>query len=119
MIVSQMHLAFLKMHNGFVDEARRAGVAESAVFESAVTETRWHYQWAVLREYLPSLVGRATADEVADSGPRWFRPKERAFIPLEFADGAYRYGHSQIRHQYKLNRDTEPVAVFPDLLGFR
>jgi len=41
------------------------------------------------------------------------------FIPLEFADAAYRYGHSQIRQQYRLNRHTDPVSILPDLLGFR
>jgi len=41
-----------------------------------------------------------------------------AFIPLEFADAAYRYGHSPIRHRYQLNLQTDPVPLFPDLLGF-
>jgi heme peroxidase len=86
MLVSQMHLALLKAHNAFVDEARRNGEAESAVFQSAVQETRRHYQWAVLHEFLPSLVGRSLAEEVGAMGPRWFRPMESAFIPLEFAD---------------------------------
>jgi len=118
MLVSQMHLALLKAHNAFVDEARRRGEADSAVFESAVQETRWHYQRAVLQEFLPSLVGRPLAEEISAMGPRWFRP-ESAFIPLEFADAAYRYGHCQIRREYRLNRETEPVEFFPDLLGFR
>ena len=52
-------------------------------------------------------------------GPRWFRPEHGGFIPLEFADAAYRYGHSQIRHRYQLNLQTDPVPLFPDLLGFR
>lgn len=54
--------------------------------------------------------------EKARSG---FRPAHGGFIPLEFADAAYRYGHSQIRHRYKLNLQTDPVPLFPDLLGFR
>jgi hypothetical protein len=41
------------------------------------------------------------------------------FIPLEFADAAYRYGHAQIRHRYQLNLHSDPVPLFPDLLGFR
>ncbi len=52
-------------------------------------------------------------------GPHWFRPGHSGFIPLEFADAAYRYGHSQIRHRYRLNSQTDPVPLFPDLLGFR
>ena len=44
---------------------------------------------------------------------------DRGFIPLEFADAAYRYGHAQIRHRYRLNSQADPVPLFPDLLGFR
>src|SRR5262249_15588559 len=50
---------------------------------------------------------------------RYYRPNDDAFIPLEFADAAYRYGHGQIRHRYQLNARTEPVPLFPDLVGFR
>jgi hypothetical protein len=119
MLMAQLHLAMLRVHNAFVDDARRRGVPEHSVFESAVRETRWHYQSIVLHEFLPSLVGQPLVDEISTDGPRWFRPTADVFIPLEFADAAYRYGHSQIRHKYQLNRETEPVPIFPDLLGFR
>ena len=46
-------------------------------------------------------------------------PDDQPFIPLEFADAAYRYGHAQIRHSYQLNADGAAVPIFPDLLGFR
>lgn len=118
MLMAQLHLAFLKVHNAFVDDARRGGMAEDKVFESAVRETQWHYQWVILHEFLPSLVGQSLVDEIVHDGPRWLPPGE-AFIPLEFADAAYRYGHSQIRHQYLVNRDSTPVPLFPDLMGFR
>lgn len=118
-LVAQMHLAMLKLHNSFVDEARRGQVANDRVFQDAARQLRWHYQWCVLHEFLPTLVGQALADQVLDEGPRWFRPADGAFIPLEFADAAYRYGHCQVRHRYLLNRVTRPVTVFPDLLGFQ
>src|SRR5262249_46680125 len=66
-----------------------------------------------------ALVGQPLVREVLDEGPKWFRPAGDVFIPLEFADAAYRYGHCQIRHTYQLNHDSEPVPIFPDLLGFR
>jgi hypothetical protein len=89
------------------------------VFESAERDMRWHYQWAVLEEFLPSLVGPTLVSEILGDGPTWFRPLNDVFIPLEFADAAYRYGHCQIRHAYRLNHESDPVPVFPDLLGFR
>ncbi len=119
LLMSQMHLAFLRAHNRFVDEARRRGIPDDRVFEESARETRWHYQAVVLDEFLPSLVGEALVEEVTTRGPRWFRPEGDAFIPLEFADAAYRYGHGQIRQRYRLNAETEPLPLFPDLLGFR
>jgi hypothetical protein len=119
MLMSQLHLAMLKAHNAFVDEARLSGTANDRVFDQAARQLRWHYQWVVINEFLPALVGQTLADQVLREGPQWFRPGHNAFIPLEFADAAYRYGHAQIRHRYRLNPQTDPVPLFPDLLGFR
>jgi hypothetical protein len=119
MLISQLHLAMLKAHNAFVDEARLAGVANDHVFDDAARQLRWHYQFIVLNEFLPELVGPTLAGQVLKEGPRWFRPAHGGFIPLEFADAAYRYGHAQIRHRYRLNLQSDPVSLFPELLGFR
>jgi heme peroxidase len=119
MIISQLHLAMLKAHNALVDELRLSGVATDLVFDEAARLLRWHYQWIVLNEFLPSLVGETLVERVLLEGPQWFRPERAGFIPLEFADAAYRYGHSQIRHRYRLNLQNDPVTIFPDLLGFR
>ncbi|QOY86414.1 peroxidase family protein [Paludibaculum fermentans] len=119
MLMSQLHLALLRAHNWFVDEARLGGAANDDLFHAATTQLRWHYQWIVLNDFLPGLVGQPLADQVLREGPQWFRPGASGFIPLEFADAAYRYGHAQIRHRYQLNPHTEPVPLFPDLLGFR
>jgi len=119
MLMSQLHLALLKAHNAFVDAARRAGTSNDRVFEDAARELRWHYQWIILNEFLPQLAGESLVNQVLREGLRWFRAERGGFIPLEFADAAYRYGHSQIRHRYQLNLQTDPVPLFPDLLGFR
>src|SRR2546428_5123793 len=94
-LMAQMHLAMLKAHNAFVEDTRDRCVSERDVFATAARELRWHYQWIVLDEFLPSLVGRPVVDEVLTDGPQWFRPAGDVFIPLEFADAAYRYGHCQ------------------------
>lgn len=119
MLISQLHLALLKAHNAFVDEVRLSGVANDRVFDEAARQLRWHYQSIVLNEFLPALVGEMLVDQVLREGPRWFRPRHGGFIPLEFAGAAYRYGHSQIRHRYRVNLQSDPVPIFPDLLGFR
>jgi len=118
-LMSQMHLAFVHAHNALVDRVRAQGTPESQVFETAARELRWDYQTAVLREFLPSLIGADRVESLLRDGRRFYRPAGQAFIPLEFADAAYRYGHSQIRHKYTLNSDSAPMPIFPDLIGFR
>ena len=118
MLMAQIHLAMLKAHNAFVDTAREADVPGQAVFTTAARETRWHYQWALLDEFLPALVGRGLVDEVVTDGPQWFRPDDDVFIPLEFADAAFRYGHCQIRQQHQLNQNTDPSGSFLTSLAF-
>jgi hypothetical protein len=118
-IMSQLHLAFVHAHNAFVDRARAAGQPEALVFATAARELVWHYQTVVLREFLPSLIGAELTDLIMRGDRRYYRPRDEPFIPLEFADAAYRYGHSQIRHTYQLNSAGGAVPIFPDLLGFR
>jgi hypothetical protein len=118
-LMSQMHLAFVHAHNAFVDRVRASGEAEPAIFESAARELRWHYQTVVLREFLPSLIGGELTRLLIRGDRRFYRPTSQPFIPLEFADAAYRYGHSQIRHAYRLNAGSAAVPIFPDLVGFR
>jgi len=83
MLMSQLHLAMLKAHNTFVDEARVGGAGGDHVFDLATRQLRWHYQWIILNEFLPTLVGQALADQVLREGPQWFRPDSSGFIPLE------------------------------------
>jgi heme peroxidase len=118
-LVSQMHLAFVHAHNALVDRTRADGVPEPEIFETASRELRWHYQNAILAEFLPSLVGEELVATLLRDGPRFYRPDGRPYIPLEFADAAYRYGHSQIRHTYTLNSTSMSTPIFPDLIGFR
>jgi Animal haem peroxidase len=117
--MSQMHLAFVHAHNAFVDRARASGQPDADVFAAAARELVWHYQTVVLREFLPSLIGAELTDLILRGDRRYYRPSDQPFIPLEFADAAYRYGHSQIRHTYQLNAAGGAVPIFPDLLGFR
>jgi hypothetical protein len=65
------------------------------------------------------LIGAELTTQLLEAGPRFYRPDAgEPFIPFEFADAAYRYGHSQIRQRYQVNTAFGPCPVFPDLLGF-
>jgi Animal haem peroxidase len=116
--MSQMQVGFIRAHNRLVDRLRADHVAEGELFEEARRSLSWHYQWLIVNELLPVLVGRELVDELLDTGPRHYRPEEEPFIPVEFADAAYRYGHSQIRQLYRLQREGAARPVFPDLVGF-
>jgi hypothetical protein len=118
LFMSQMQVAFIRTHNRLVDRLREDGVEEAEVFEDARQSATWHYQWVVLREFLPLLVGPELGAELLEGGGTLYRHGEEPYIPFEFADAAYRYGHSQIRDAYLVNPDFGPVPVFPDLMGF-
>lgn len=118
LVISQLHVAMLRFHNAVVDWLRAQGTAEAVVFTEAQRLARWHYQWVVLLDFLPRLIGEDLAAALLMRGPRDFVGELSYAIPLEFADAAYRYGHSQIRHRYQLNATCPPIPLFPALVGF-
>jgi heme peroxidase len=122
LIVSQLHLLFVRFHNKVVDLVRgdHRDWDSTEVFLEAQRLVRWHYQWIVKKEFLPLIVG----DELA--GMAGFKWKHGPFMPVEFSVAAYRFGHSMVRDDYKLN-DRHPnvptltprVKSGPTLAGFR
>ena len=116
--MSQMQVAFIRAHNRLVDRHRDNGAVASDLFGDARRELTWHYQWVIVNEFLPQLVGGNLVDAILARGPRYYRPEGAPFIPVEFADAAYRYGHSQIRETYLLQAGQEALRFFPDLMGF-
>ena len=109
----------IKLHNRLVERARERGVSGADVFETARRETVWHYQWVIVNDYLPRLVGAELVEAILDEGPRFYRPDGPPRIPLEFADAAFRYGHSQVRDSFRVNARAPTSRLFPDLVGFR
>jgi hypothetical protein len=116
--LSQMQVAFIRAHNSLVDGLRADGVAERELFAEGRRALSWHYQWLIVNDFLPGAVGRELVDELLDDGPRYYQPQPEPFIPLEFADAAFRYGHSQIRQLYRLQPGGPARPLFPDLIGF-
>lgn len=114
-----IQVAFVHAHNRLVDRLRADGVGESDLFTDARLALIWHYQWVILHDFLPNLVSEEIIAGVLREGPRFYRPRGEAFIPVEFADAAYRYGHSQIKGDYQVQPGGPRLNVFPDLAGFR
>lgn len=154
-IVAQLHLAFVEFHNRVVDRVRSqpdlvsgvpttpvggwgggAPVTGQPTFGQIVTLVRWHYQWLVLRGFLPTIAGADVVNDVLqvkkgklDAVLKLYSVKRNPWMPVEFSGAAYRFGHSLVRDAYLLNGvgipvlpvfspegDTNPLA---DLRGFR
>ena len=117
-IVSQLQLAVLKFHNARIDEGLD--------FAAARRQTRWHYQWVVIHDFLKKLCGDALVNRLlGEQTPgepelRFYDFKEQPFIPVEFSVAAYRMGHSMVRGRYHLNdtlqefRGGRPLDIFGD-----
>jgi Animal haem peroxidase len=100
LIIAGLHTAVLKFHNNAVDLVTPQG---GDVFANARRLTTWHYQWLILREFLPQFVGQATVDEILARGRRFFTATSNPRIPVEFQAAAYRFGHSMVRPSYRAN----------------
>lgn len=119
LVLSQMHLAILSFHNAVTDDLAKQPEFRQAsaqtIFDEARRLVTWHYQWIILHEYLPQTIGQDRVDQIFASGLKYYQPEQPenhiktraghnvALIPIEFAVGAYRFGHSQIRPSYRLN----------------
>jgi hypothetical protein len=131
LIITQLHKAVAQFHNKIVDYARAQGIRPEWVFETARRLARWHYQWAVIHDFLPRFVGDdlvgpngTVYKEVAGKPPvinlNYYKPTNRdgrPFMPVEFAVAAYRFGHSIIRPFYVIN-DSGIVDIFGPAGGF-
>ena len=131
-IVSQLQGLMLRLHNHLAD--LNPGMA----FDELQRELRFHYQWVIINDFLPTIVDAAVlgqvlphlaagTDPVADPPQlRFFAPRDDAFMPLEFSVAAYRFGHSLIRPGYRVNDAVGPLPIFqfahhptdPALTGF-
>jgi hypothetical protein len=130
LIVSQLQVAFIRFHNAavdFLEEHEPALVKDrDRLFKRAQQTVRWHYQWVVVNDFLPRLVGgdvvrdilrfkdfRSPTGTHTTMRPRLLFYKWRAqpFMPVEFSVAAYRYGHSMARPSYLINDSiVEPVV---------
>jgi hypothetical protein len=124
-IVSQLHAIFLRFHNKVTEH-----LGEEATFEQVRDQVRWHYQWMLVTDFLPTVLEKQTFERVFGDPyhPVPGLPELRTglkLMPVEFSGAAYRFGHSMVRPEYRLNMAVErPIfsrsrADTADLGGFR
>lgn len=108
LILSQLHVAFLKAHNALI----AAGLS----FEAARRALRRRYQWMVLEDLLPKICDPQVVDEVLATGPRLWRAQKPGEIsmPVEFFAAAFVLAPSMTRPSYDYNarfRAVEHAAL--------
>ena len=129
-IVSQFQGLLHRFHN------RMAAARPDLSFTDVQREVRFHYQWVVLNDFLPTIVSEGVLEQVlphlhkrtnvlADRPQlQFFHWTHAPYMPLEFSAAAYRFGHSMVRPGYRLSETVGPLSIFgPDpnkaLTGFR
>jgi hypothetical protein len=94
--------------------------AKAEIFEKARDHVLHYYHRVIAEDLLPWLIGYQRTADLFSRGrdfyfPRGFREKDGRlrvpFIPVEFAVGAFRYGHSQVHSSYQLRADYR-VSLF-------
>lgn len=113
-VIASLHLLFQKLHNKLVLE-------EGLSFDDAKLSVIWHYQSAVLNDFLVRVIGQARVDAILQNGRRLYQPKSESdlFIPTEFSGACYRFGHSMVRERYSFNDIFRNFDSHPNLFfGF-
>jgi len=115
-IISQLQGLFFRFHNALATPGRSFGEVQRQV--------RYHYQWIVLNDFLPTIVSK---DVLADIVPHiskgtdvlsdppvldYYKVRNEAYMPLEFSAAAYRFGHSMVRPGYRLSETIGPLPIF-------
>jgi hypothetical protein len=119
LFMNQLQVGYLHAHNLLVRRLREDGEPEATVFDEARVALTWHHQWILLNDFLPTLIGDELTGRLLRDGAVLYRIEGEPYIPFEFADAAYRYGHSQIRHLYRINAEQPELPLLPDLIGFQ
>jgi hypothetical protein len=103
--VAQTHVAFIKFHNKVVDAVHLRGTPADQLFETAKRDVVQHFQWIILKDFLPKLLHKQAAEILETGNTRFFKPDPKfgVFMPLEFSVAAFRFGHSMVRDKYEWN----------------
>jgi len=113
LVVAQTHLAFLRLHNSFVDRGMD--------FREARQATVFHYQWLIVNSYLLETCDPATLySVVANKAPLYgtfyhrvkpYLPPGVMPLPIEFSAAAFRFGHSMVRARYDYNQNFTAATL--------
>ncbi len=118
-IVAQLQSIMLRFHN------RLAADVKGGSFADIRDQVRWHYQWVVVNDFLPRIVNATTITDIfphlashraieSDPPVLTIRALQSGLdrMPVEFSVAAYRFGHSMIRPNYRINESISRRPIF-------
>ena len=103
LVISQLHVVFLKAHNRLV--------RSDLNFDEAKALLKRRYQNLVIRDFLPRLVYKDDLKAAAGKRKLYLPAQDDLFIPIEFTAAAFRFGHSMIRSEYAFNSEHERAPL--------
>ncbi len=115
--VAQLTAMLMAFHNQMVDDLRADGYrgSDRRLFRQARELTVWHWQAAVVHQFLPEFIDADVLASTIAEGPQFYPLKaaRRGIVPIEFSAAVSRFGHSLARGRYSLNDVFDRVRVFP------
>ncbi|MCJ8274743.1 MAG: hypothetical protein MJK04_35750, partial [Psychrosphaera sp.] len=113
-LISQLHLLWLKLHNIIVDDPLVGSAKAADKFKIAREVVTSVFKTIVWNDFMYQLLDT----EVFKFYGTKFPPVSHIYnegnpyeqIPLEFAAAGFRFGHSMVRETYRLNEKT-PVTI--------
>ena len=135
-ILSQLHGAFVCLHNILMSKLEGGEISRSKAlsnvrsealadmsdhmknFEAARKICRHHYQYLVATEFLEAFVDKDVLESVHDTLkngdlPQLFKQARYPFaMPIEFSGAAFRFGHATVRADYNINDGNTNFPMF-------
>lgn len=116
LIVSQLHLVFLKLHNRLIKFNKEKNPEEEveALFEMTRKQTILLYQKVVLQDFMRKVIDPTVWDLIIQQNWSFLWDPclvEEARMPLEFSAAAFRFGHAMVQKDYHLNKCKTNVSL--------
>lgn len=123
-VISQIQLAIIRFHNHVAqtlhDESAANPDAKTLeghdLYEAARRTATWHYQWAVVNDFLTSICGSEVVERILGCGRQHYCGGV-PYIPVEFSVAAYRFGHSMIPMKLQVQKGGDRLELFGSELG--
>lgn len=136
LIVSQLQATMIHFHNAVLKKVKEdlPHLSKEDQLKLAQQSVRWHYQWVVVHDFLPRLVGEEVIDDILPKPEyavpggkvhlptpkfRFYHWRGEPFMPVEFSVAAYRYGHSVARPSYLINDTAKTSPAIPGVHRIR